>query len=124
MVASWRLNTQNAYKQGETGQIVGKFGHIGIFLLLLCQSIAHAQSVCAEVKIEIPQAASLERQGFNAKLGIENGVAQPILQFDVDLEFKDAQGNVVEFTSDPNNTTAKFFLQLVKSATCATDCPM
>ena len=92
-----------------------KFGHIGVVLLLLWHSIAHAQSVCAEVKIEIPQSASLERQGFNAKLGIENGVAAPILQFDVDLEFKDAQGGVVEFSTDPNNTTAKFFLRLDSS---------
>ena len=99
------------------GQNVGKFGRkgVGLLLFLLCHSIAHAQSVCAEVKIEIPQAASLERQGFNAKLGIENGVAEPILQFDVDLEFKDGQGNVVEFSSDPNNATAKFFLRLESS---------
>jgi hypothetical protein len=99
----------------KQGQVVRNLNTVCAVLLFCWQTAATAQSVCAEVKIEIPQAASLERQGFNAKLGIENGVAAPILQFDVDLEFKDAQGNLVVFTSDPNSTTAKFFVRLESS---------
>jgi hypothetical protein len=83
-------------------------GAIGLFLL---PTYLSAQ-VCAEVKIEIPQVVSIERQAFVAKLGIENGVAEPITQFSVDLEFKDAAGNSVLITSNPNNLLAKFFLRL------------
>ncbi len=69
-------------------------------------------AVCAEVKIEIPQSVSLERQAFNAKLGIDNGTDAELQQFGVNVEFMDDAGNAVIGSSDPNNTTAKFFLRL------------
>lgn len=81
-------------------------------LFLLCQNMALAQAVCAEVKIEIPQAVSLERQAFIAKLGIDNAINLPIDQLNVSLEFKDDQGNAVLASTDPNNLTAKFFFRL------------
>jgi hypothetical protein len=88
------------------------FGRFCAFIALFSGHLAHAQAVCAEVKIEIPQAASLERQAFIAKLGIDNAIELPIDQLNVSLEFKDDQGNAVLASSDPNNLTAKFFVRL------------
>ncbi len=51
-----------------------KLGYFCALLLLFCQSNVYAQAVWAEVKIEIPQAVSLERQAFLAKLGIDNAI--------------------------------------------------
>ena len=73
----------------------------------------HSQAaVCAEVKIEIPQQLSMERQAFVARLGINNEVDLPISNFGVLLQFKDDQGNIVLASSDPQNTSAKFFFRL------------
>jgi hypothetical protein len=74
---------------------VHKWGIWGVIVLLFLPTYLAAQ-VCAEVKIEIPQVVSIERQAFVAKLGIENGVADPITQFSVDLDFKDVAGNAGE----------------------------
>jgi hypothetical protein len=79
--------------------------------IVLSISNALAQAICAEVKIEIPQRVSLERQAFNARLGIENGIADPITALRVVLVFKDADGNPVLASNDPNNTTALFFFR-------------
>lgn len=70
-----------------------------------------AEAICAEVKIEIQQTVSLERQAFNARLGINNGVALPISGLDVDIEFRDAAGNTVIGSFDPDNTSAVFFIR-------------
>jgi Domain of unknown function DUF11/SdrD B-like domain len=81
--------------------------------MLLCLS-AHlsAEAICAEVKIEIPQRASLERQAFIARLGIENGIDLPISELNVQLQFKGADGSDVVGTSDPNNVGAAFFYRI------------
>lgn len=84
---------------------------VGFFISLLICVSAQAQ-ICAEVKIEIPQTVSIERQAFIAKLGVENGIAAEITEFSVELDFKDAEGNPVLFSSNPNNTQAKFFVTL------------
>ena len=89
-----------------------KMGCVSALLFLFCQNFAHAQAVCAEVKIEIPQAVSIERQAFLAKLGIDNAIDLPIEQLTVTLEFKDDQGNEVLASTDPNNLSAKFFVRL------------
>lgn len=73
---------------------------------------ALAQGVCAEVRLEIPQQLSLERQAFSAQLGISNAVDAPITGFGVVVEFKDDQGNAVLATSNPNNTSAVFFIRI------------
>ncbi len=54
---------------------------------------AAAQSICAEVKIQIEQKVSLERQAFDAKLQIRNGLeGVQVERIDVNLVFKDANG--------------------------------
>jgi hypothetical protein len=67
--------------------------------LIVCASLlfplaARAEgSICAEVKIQIDQKVSLERQAFDAKLQIRNGLeGVQVERIDVNLVFKDANG--------------------------------
>ena len=69
-----------------------------------------ADALCAEVKIEIAQKASLERQAFNAAMRINNGLETPIQNIAIGLIFQDAAGNGVIATSDSASTSATFFL--------------
>ena len=74
---------------------------------------AAGESLCAVVKIEIVQQLTLERQGFDAHMRINNGLPHTSLgNIDVDVTFADAAGNVVTATGDPNNTNALFFIRL------------
>jgi hypothetical protein len=71
------------------------------------------ESVCATVKIEISQELTLERQAFDARLLISNGLATASLtDVDVEVQFADESGQGVAATSDPNNTDALFFIRL------------
>src|SRR5262245_44393204 len=75
---------------------------------------AHAQSaVCARVKIQIEQELTFERQAFEARMTINNGLpATALTNLNVTVNFADENGNEVQATSDPNNTTALFFIRL------------
>ncbi|MCP3870643.1 MAG: hypothetical protein GY703_21640 [Gammaproteobacteria bacterium] len=71
------------------------------------------ESLCAEVKIEIQQELTLERQAFDAHMRINNGLETIRLEnVDVDVSFADEQGNSVRATSNPNDTDAAFFIRL------------
>lgn len=71
-----------------------------------------AESLCAVVKIEIKQELTLERQAFEARMKINNGLANIRLQnIAVEVKFMDADGNSVLASSDPNNTNALFFIR-------------
>jgi hypothetical protein len=78
------------------------------------QSSAFAQqSICAEVKIEILQELTLEREAFEARMSINNGVpGVPLDNLSVDVTFADKSGVPVRATSDPNDQTAKFYIRL------------
>ena len=67
----------------------------------------HAQdTVCARVVIKIEQELTLERQGFVASMGITNGLPVSLDNFQVTLNFTDANGNAVAVSTDaaPNNS--------------------
>lgn len=83
-------------------------------VLLFGSAIVHAQdSVCAVVKIEIEQELTLERQAFDAEMRINNGLDDlPLEDVDISVIFEDEEGNAVEATSDPNNTTASFYIRV------------
>lgn len=68
--------------------------------------------LCAEVKIEIEQELTLERQAFEARMRIINGLDLPLNNIAVEVKFYDADGNVVLASSDPNdpNPDVKFFI--------------
>lgn len=77
-------------------------------------SLAQSQeSLCAEVKIEINQKVSLERQAFDAVMRINNGLdLSALTNISVNLKFTNSAGAAVVATTDPNSTTALFFLRL------------
>lgn len=90
-----------------------------LFALLACllPSAAHAaDSVCVRVRIEIDQELTLERQGFEASMNLNNGPSGDLTNLSVTVNFADASKNPVVASSDPNNTTAKFFIKLTSSA--------
>jgi hypothetical protein len=72
-------------------------------LLLLSSSAVHAEAVCAEVKIEIQQELTLERQAFDAHMKIHNDLdSLPLKDVTVVVNFKDEEGHAVVATSDPD----------------------
>jgi len=83
---------------------------------------AHAQeNVCARVKIQIEQELTFERQAFEARLTIKNGLPETALtDFAVDLQFADAEGNSVIATTDASNTEAKFFYRFANDSSLPT----
>ncbi len=83
---------------------------LAIFALLPASSFAE-DGICASVKIEIRQEMSFERQAFDAVMRINNGFDGITLEnVKIEISFTDENGNSVLASSDPNNTTAKFFI--------------
>lgn len=86
-----------------------------LFPLLLLTAPAvrsQAQDLCARVKIEIQQDVTLERQAFEARMRINNGLTTAALNdVAVTLTFKDANGDPVLASTDPNdpNPSVRFF---------------
>lgn len=87
-----------------------------LFLCLMFALPAYVQaqdSVCAVVKIEIKQELTLERQAFDAEMKINNALDNlPLENVKVAVNFADEAGNPVLASSDPNNTSAKFFIRV------------
>ena len=80
---------------------------------LVTASFSADDSVCARVKIEIQQEVTLERQGFDAHMRINNGLTQISLEnVKVDVSFSDKDRNTVRASSNPNDTSALFFIKL------------
>ena len=72
---------------------------------------AQETSICAEVRIEIRQELTLERQAFDAMMRINNGVEHvDVENVLVNVRFADDEGNLVTASSDPNDTNALFFI--------------
>ncbi|MEK8019657.1 MAG: hypothetical protein VSS75_022515 [Candidatus Parabeggiatoa sp.] len=86
---------------------------LGYLFLLLPQFAHAAESLCAVVKIEIQQELTLERQAFDAQMRINNGLSNLQLEnVEINITFADEEGNGVRATSDPNDTTASFFMRV------------
>ncbi len=92
-----------------------------IFYILICIAYlfplsvlqADEDSVCAQVKIEIQQELTLERQAFDAHMKINNGLIHAALQnINVEVWATDKNGNPVEISSDSNDADALFFIRL------------
>ncbi len=77
----------------------------------IMQTVNAQESVCAEVVIEIAQELTLERQGFDAHMRISNDSSLPISEVDIDVVFKDVNGNLLVGTSDPNQAGAHFYIR-------------
>lgn len=72
-----------------------------------------ADTLCAEVKIEIRQEVTLERQAFDAHMKINNGLTNIALEdVAITVWFTDEEGKAVAVSSDPGNTDASFFIRV------------
>lgn len=92
-------------------------GWLGLCLLVSALSFfttAQAdESLCASVKIEIAQELTLERQGFDAHMRINNGLVNiPLEDISIIVNFADEEGQPVIATTDPNASDALFFIRI------------
>ena len=71
------------------------------------------QAACATVKIEIAQNVVVERQGFEARLRIVNGLSGArIDDLAVEVAFTDEYGAPAPASDDPENSTAVLFVDV------------
>ncbi|MDO6541920.1 hypothetical protein [Photobacterium sanguinicancri] len=84
-------------------------------LLVSYLALGAKEEVCAEVSIEIVQKLTIERQGFEATLEIENVLQDKALNdISVDVLFHDDKGNAIKASSNPNSVDAKFFIRILR----------
>ncbi|NUF49920.1 hypothetical protein [Gilliamella sp. ESL0250] len=70
-------------------------------------------AICAEVKIVIEQKLSFERQAFDARMIINNGLEDSILKnIRIELLFTDRNNQQVVTTQNANDNDAKFFYRI------------
>lgn len=82
-------------------------------LALFSPHASSVESLCATVKIEIDQELTLERQAFEASMKITNSLdTYDLSDVTVSLSFKDANGNPVVVSSNPNASSAAFYIRL------------
>ena len=80
--------------------------------------------LCASVIIQINQQVTLERQGFVATLGINNGQPASLDAFSVTLTCTDANGNPVAFATDAApNANALFYYRVQTGSSIPTSVP-
>jgi hypothetical protein len=86
---------------------------LGILLLVCSVSSRAQEALCAEVKIEILQELTMERQGFEASMKITNSLDTFELQdVSVSVFFKDENDNPVIATSNTSASNAAFFIRV------------
>ena len=74
----------------------------GFLWLFPISSHAIENTLCAEVKIEIHQEMTLERQAFDAHMRINNGLTHITLSdVDVDIVFTNEEGNSTNSSLHP-----------------------
>ena len=73
------------------------------------------ESVCAQVVIEIDQELTLEREGFEARLGVTNGLPLSLDNFQVTLHFTDANGSPVRVSTDAAPESSGLFYYRVQT---------
>ncbi|MFA5021359.1 MAG: calcium-binding protein, partial [Patescibacteria group bacterium] len=70
-----------------------------------------SDSVCASVNIEVNQELTLESEGFDAHMRINNGLENIALNnVGITVKFTDADGQPVIATSEQGNTNAQFYI--------------
>ncbi len=88
-------------------------------LAMLAGAGVHAlraqESVCASVVIEIDQELTLEREGFEARMGVTNGLPSSLDDFQVTLNFTDAGGNAVRVSTDAAPDSGGLFYYRVQT---------
>ena len=90
-----------------------KIGMVPVLMALL-SPFAAAEELCAEVRIEILQELTMERQGFEALMRINNSLDSfELRDVSVSVNFEDADGNTVTATSDTSASDAAFFIRRI-----------
>jgi hypothetical protein len=83
------------------------------FCSIMPAGLVFAQDVeCAEVKIVIEQKLSFERQAFDARMLIKNGLDTSLKNIQVELIFTDRDNQPVEVTQKTDDNKAKFFYRI------------
>jgi hypothetical protein len=83
------------------------------FLALVFSQLESASAICARVVIQIEQELTLEREGFEARLGVVNGLPSALDDFEVTLKFSNANGEPVgAYTSGNGASSDKFFYRV------------
>ncbi|WLQ16799.1 putative Ig domain-containing protein [Hahella aquimaris] len=85
-----------------------------LFVAGLLGGVARAEeSLCAVVKMELSQELTVERQAFEATMRVTNSLdAFALENIKIAIQFSDDAGNSVIASSDPNHSSAKFFIKL------------
>ena len=84
-----------------------------VFFSIKAEGATTDDSVCAQVKIEIKQELTFERQAFDAHMQINNGLSNKALEnIEVDVLFSDEDGLPVKASSDPTDPEASFFIRV------------
>ncbi|MFD1259670.1 calcium-binding protein [Entomomonas asaccharolytica] len=84
-----------------------------LFCIVPSKYLLAQEAECAEVKIVIEQKLSFERQAFDARMVISNGLSSDILEnVKIELFFMDKDNQLVSVTEDPNATEATFFYRV------------
>ena len=117
---NWCYTPTNIRKYGKMTEIHKH--SIGFYILLLfivgfhgltTKNALAVESICAQVKIEISQEMTFERQAFDAHMQIDNGLTNIALEnIEVDVLFSDEEGLPVKASSDPTDTDAFFFIRV------------
>lgn len=77
--------------------------------------VSAQDSICARVEIRIEQELTLEREGFEARLGITNGLPGALDDFRVTLRFSDGEGNPVAVATDAQPNANGLFYHRVQT---------
>lgn len=103
----WSLRTARQNTNWLLLAVVAVLAFFGFIKIALAQA---ADAVCAEVKIVIEQKFSLERQAFDARMVITNGLTdQKLENVIIELRFLDANNSPVSVTTDPAGVGSSFF---------------
>ena len=113
------MNSYNKVKDYLISSLSVNLLRVGLLLPAIFISSASfaAEPVCAVVKLEIKQELTLERQGFEAVMKINNGLATlPLENLSISVQFKDENGlsvfasNNVNVVDTPGVEDPKFFI--------------
>jgi len=84
-----------------------------VLVLFFPTYLTAEESVCASVKIEIRQEMTFERQAFDARMQISNGLTNISLEsINVEVIFSDDKGEAVRASSNPDDPDALFFIRI------------
>jgi hypothetical protein len=92
-----------------------QFALLALFVASMAPALRAQGSICATVTIQIDQELTLEREGFEARLGIANGLPSSLDDFQVALHFTDADGKAVRASTDAAPDSSGLFYYRVQT---------